>query len=350
MQAIAFCKQPDAHETGPVVVIYGPVRFLRTSVLRELSRLVLGSDAEDDEDVSITRFSGKEIDLASVHDELRTISMWGDRRLVVVDDADDFVKTYRSGLEKLLENPAKKSVLVLLVKSWPKNTRLAKRIAKIGLDIDCAELKGGALTRWLGETARDEYGKQLGPAAAAELVNLAGNDLGLLDQELAKLAAYVGDNPKIEADDVRTLVGGWKAETAWTMIGAIQSGDLGTSLECLDKLLAANEAPQRILGGINYLFRRLAQATEMTRQGRPLPAALKEAGLYHPQEIDTASGFLRRIGRPRAERIHARLLVADADLKGNSRLSPQLQLERLLLELSGRSSVVVRLSLNDGWY
>ncbi len=276
MQAVAFCKNPDAHETGPVVVIHGPVRYLRGIVLRELTRLVLGNEADDDDDVSITRFSGKEIDLASVHDELRTVSMWGDRRLVVVDDAEDFVKTYRSGLEKSLENPAKKSVLVLLIKSWPKNTRLAKRVAKIGLDIDCAELKGGALTRWLAETASEEYGKQLGPAAVTELVNLAGNDLGLLDQELAKLAAYVGENPRIEADDVRTLVGGWKAETAWTMIGAVQSGDLATSLECLDKLLAANEAPQRILGGINFSFRRLAQATEMSRQGRPsrrLPSA-----------------------------------------------------------------------------
>lgn len=336
MQAIAFCKNPDAHETGSVVVIHGPVRYLRGIVLKELTRLVLGSEADEDDSISMTRFSGKEIDLASVHDELRTVSMWGDRRLVVVDDAEDFVKTYRSGLEKSLENPAKKSVLVLLIKSWPKNTRLAKRVAKIGLDIDCAELKGGALTRWLAETASEEYGKQLGPAAVTELVNLAGNDLGLLDQELAKLAAYVGENPRIEADDVRTLVGGWKAETAWTMIGAVQSGDLATSLECLDKLLAANEAPQRILGGINFSFRRLAQATEMSRQGRPLPAALKEAGIFRPSDVDTAARFLRRIGRPRAERIHARLLAADADLKGNSRLSPQLQLERLLLDLGGR--------------
>jgi DNA polymerase-3 subunit delta len=87
--------------------------------------------------------------------------MWGDRRLVVVDDADDFVTKYRSNLEKLVEKPAKKSVLVLDVTTWPKSTRLYKQVAARGLDVECSELKGPQLLKWLQETARDEFSQTL---------------------------------------------------------------------------------------------------------------------------------------------------------------------------------------------
>ena len=45
--------------------------------------------------------------------------------------------------------------------------------------------------------------------------------------------------------------------------------------------------------------------------------------------------YLRRVKRPRAEKILARLLKADSDLKGGSPLSDRLQMELLLLWLAG---------------
>ena len=263
--------------------------------------------------------------------------MWGDRRLVLVDDADDFVSKHRAALEKYLQQPAKKSILVLDVKSWPKNTRLAKAVAKIGLDIECKALSGRELSNWLTEVCEEEHGKQISRDAIALLVELAGVDLGLLDQELSKLVAYVGDAKRIGADDVRALVGGWKAETTWTMLDAVRDGRLGTALTCLDKLLVAGEAPQRILGGISFVFRRVAQATEISRQGVPLNAALRQAGVF-PRDVGPSEAYLRRIGRRRAEQIYPLLLTADGDLKGSSRAPLRLQLERLLIELSGASA------------
>ena len=56
-----------------------------------------------------------------------------------------------------------------------------------------------------------------------------------------------------------------------------------------------------------------------------------------PGEIDASERYLRRMGRPRAERLLARLRQADGDMKGGSRIGERLQLERLILELSGRA-------------
>ncbi|MCH7685836.1 MAG: DNA polymerase III subunit delta, partial [Planctomycetes bacterium] len=301
--------------------------------LAVISQRVLGDD-EEDQDVGTTRFEGKETELKTVCDELLTVSMWGNRRLVVVDDADEFVSQNRSGLEKYLEKPAKKSVLVLTVKSWPKSTRLAKAVAKIGLALECAELKGSALLRWLSETCRSEFDKQLTRDAAALMMELAGTELGLLNQELAKLSAYVGEKKRIDAEDVRKLVGGWKAETTWAMTDAVRDGKLDQALIHLDKLLVSGEAPQRILGGLGYVFRKYAQATEWARQTPSLQTALNEAGVF-PRDVGTSSAYLRRIGRPRAETITNRLLEADGNMKGNSRTPERIILEHLLVQLSG---------------
>ena len=332
MHATLFLKDPEQHAIGPIVVLPGGERSLKQAVIQAVSRIVLG---DEDDDASLTRFTGKDCDLTTVRDELWTVSMWSDRRLVVVDEADEFVSKNRAGLEKYFENPAKKSVLVLDVKSWPKNTKLAKKSVKIGLVLECSELSGSQLTRWVQEASREQHDKQLTRDAADLLTELAGNHLGLLEQELSKLAAYVGDRKRIGADDVRTLVGGWKAETTWAMTNAVRDGQLGLALGYLQKLLVAGEAPQRILGGISYVFRKLAQATEIARQRGQLNAALREAGVF-PRDIAPSANYLRRIGRPNAENLYDWLLQADSNLKGGSRVSDRVKLEHLLVQLSGK--------------
>jgi DNA polymerase-3 subunit delta len=280
--------------------------------------------------------AGKDCDLATVTDTLRTVSMWNPRQLVYVEDADEFVTKYRAGLEKYLEKPAKKSVLVLDVKSWPSNTRLAKKTVEIGLPLDCGALKLPDLIKWLMENSQSRHGRKLDRVAAETLVELAGPELGLLDQELEKLAAFVGEKGTIDSKAVETLVGGWRMETTWKMLDAVRDGQLAVALELLDKLLVSGEHPLKLLGGINYVYRQLAQATELSRQGIPLPAAVAQAGVK-PFQAQAAANYLKRLGRPRAEKIYRQLLQADLDLKGASQLPERVLMERLLMQLGGKA-------------
>lgn len=331
MHATEYLRQPDAHQTGPVVVLAGPERYLKQSALEQLRTRILGS-GEDDE-MGFVRHPGATAELRDVSDDLHTISMFGESRLVLVEDAADFVTRHRTGLEKYLEKPARRGVLVLDVGAWPKNTRLYKLCDKIGLTLECTELKGGALAKWLRETAALDFGKKLAPDAAGLMSELAGNELGLLSQELGKLASYCGDRETITVEDVRALVGGWRMETTWVMLDAVRDGQLDVALSCLDKLLVAGEAPLKIMGGITFVFRKLAIATELSRQGYPLGQALKDAGVFG-SGIRAAEAYLRRIGRPRAEQIYALLAGADQDLKGASSLPERTVLERLFIQLS----------------
>lgn len=329
MRATEFLKSPEKHLAAPVVAIFGEDRWLKGTARRFIERAVLG---EDDE-AGPTRLAGKDAEFKNVCDELLTVSMWSPQRLVIVDDADEFVSRNRSDLEKYAKKPAKKSVLVLDVKTWPKTTKLAKLVAETGLGIDCQALNGAELNEWMQSLARDQHGKTFRKDALVLLVALAGADLGLLEQELAKLASFVGERAEITAEDVRTLVGGWSAETTFAMTSALQSGRIDQALAHLDKLLLAGESTHKILGGINYVYRRLIRAAEAARTGSNLAQALRKQGIY-PGEISISERYMRSLGRARVDGFSRLLLDAERNLKGSSRVPERLVLEHLLVQLS----------------
>lgn len=334
MHATEFLKRPLETLVPRLLVLHGAESFLRQGCLQKIRGLVLGSAAGGDDGLGESRFAGEELEWRTIRDELLTVSMFTRQRLVIVEDADEFISEFRSQLEEYADKPARKSVLVLIVKSWRKNTRLAKRIEQSGLELDCGEMKGKQLTGWLVEHTRDSYGKQLSPDSAALIVELAGTGLTLLDQELQKLTSYVGERTKITQDDVRVLVGGWKAETTWRMIDAIRDDQPGVALECLDSLLTAGEAAPKILGGMGFVFKKYARATELSRLGTHLRVALQQAG-FRDFELGPAEQYLKRIRRPRAERILEQLAATDAGIKGGRREPERWQLERLILWLAG---------------
>lgn len=328
MHAVEFLKSTP-NPIPPVVVLTGGQRHLKQSSMAELKKVVV-----DDDENSFTRFPGADAQLSAVSDELRTVSMWGDRRLVLVENADPFVTAFRAQLEKLVDNPPKKSVLILDVDSWPKTTRLAKQVAAKGLEIDCSDLKGPQLLKWLQESAKETYGQSISREAASLLIELVGEDLAMLDTELAKLASYVGAEAKIDLNHVKTLVGGWRMETTWAMTDAVRDDDLGFALSALDQLLTAGEAPMKLSGGINHVFKKFALATDLARSST-LEQALRQAQVF-PQAVAPAQSYLRRLGRSKAEKILQKLLTTDMGLKGANPLPERMQLERLLIELAGR--------------
>ena len=203
----------------------------------------------------------------------------------------------------------------MFVKTWPATTKLAKRVAKTGIALECSELTGSRLTRWLTDLATEQHQKQLSGAAAQLMTELAGNAMGLLERELAKLSDYVGDSIRISPDDVRTLVGGWKAETTWTMTNAIRDGRVNLAMECLEKLLVAGEAPQKLIGGMTFVFRKYAEAVQRSSAQVSLKAALSQAGVF-PRDQAAAESYLRRLGREHAEKLYSILLATDKKSKG----------------------------------
>ena len=346
VESLDYLADAAKHSPRPICVLFGDEPFLKRQVLTRLRGAVLaGHDAE----FSSTSFAGPTATLSAVLDELSTLAMFGGgQRLVVIDQADDFVSRYRAELERYAEHPKGSSVLVLDVASWPSNTRLYKALAGKGLVIECKFPAPARLQKWLIAWTKTQYHARLEAEAAETLIDIVESELGLFDSELSKLALLAGAEGVIRAELVREAVGGWRTRTTWDMLDLAAGGNARQALVELDHLLSAGEVPISILAQIGSTLRRFAAAARLIEQaegaGRRLSIrqALENAG-FKAFTLSKAESQLRQIGRVRAAELYRWLLDADLALKGSSS-SPargRLVLERLLIRLSSAAAPAV---------
>ena len=335
--ALNFLGKKRPPKIPGVVVVYGKEPFLRQLVIAAVRHLVLG---EGEAELSLTRFEGKSAEPRDVFDELGTLAMFGpQRRLVVVESADEFVTRHRPLLENYVEHPKSSGVLLLDSPLWKTNTRLHKAIAKNGLPIECKPPSPAKLEDWIIGWAATAHDIQLEHAAAEMLAEIVGPQLGLLDQELAKLASFAATEKKIDVATLSEVVGRTRAKTVWNMLNHAAEGNASAALVEMDRLISEGEDPTSLIGQIGSSLRRFAKATRLIEADeaagrRPsLRRALEGAGVKS-FVLANAERQLRQLGRARAGAMNRWLLEAELAVRGNSSLNARTVLERLVVRMS----------------
>lgn len=352
LAGIDFLLAPAKHELGWLCVVSGEEAFVKREVVHAIRRKVCGDDQGD---FAWNAFTGRESDWRDVHDALVAVSLFGGgNQAAIVEEADTFVTAFRSQMEeyaaKIQEaQSASGSVLILDVKTWNGSTRLAKAAAKIGSTIKCSVPDRGAelgsykrsVKSWLSTRATDVHHTKLETAAADMLLDLLPLSLGLLDQEVAKLALMAGEAGTIDNRLVQENVGGWRTRKTWDMIDAMAAGNAADALGQLDRLLLAGEQPIGLLAQVSSTLRKFSAAACLYHQGETtgrkisLRGALESAGIIK-FKLGEAEGQLKQIGRDRAAELDRWLLDADLAMKGHNSTPARarIELERLIVRLS----------------
>lgn len=336
--ALEYISHPEKYPPSGTCAVFGDDEFLKAEVLGMLRQQALGAG---DAELGLTTFTGQEVLLRDIRDALSSLSLFGDgRRMAIVEDADSFVTEYRQELEDYVAAPAR-GVLVLDVKTWPGNTRLAKAVAATGLTVDCKTPDERSLRNWLIARSKSVHQVTLEKGAVDALFELVPPETGLLAQELAKLAIVVDQRRMIDVDLVRTNVGSWRTRAVWDVVDAVAEGRAADALAQLDRLIASGEKPQGLLPQMGSSLRRFATAiniiesAERARQRIAARDALAQAGVP-PFKLSAAENQLRQLGRQRAKQITERLLAADLAMKGHhsSDDRARTEIERIIVQLS----------------
>ena len=337
LHATEYLKQPAKFPPKPVCVLFGGDSFLKSQAFRKLRSTLLN---DGDAEYSLTRFDGNQMAFSVVLRELAMITMFGDgQRVVAVEDADKFVTQYRGELEDYAAKPSQSSTLILLVGTFPANTRLYKTVDTSGRLVDCSPLNEKVIPQWLVAWALTTHRLNCDTAAAELLVDFIGMELGLLDQELAKLALAVPQGGKLTADIVQENVGSWRTRTTWEMLDLALGGNVPEAIRQLNMLIQAGENPVGLLAQIAYTLRKLAAATQLILDAEQLgkritlTAALEQAGINR-FFVQKSEMQLKRLGRHRGAKLLDWLLKADLDFKGDSRISPRIVIEQLILKIA----------------
>lgn len=242
------------------------------------------------------RVDGAECDGAALFDLVSTAPMLGDRRLVIVSNAERL--TGEEALLPFIAEPPGFSVLILVGNKAEKRSRLYAAVKQHGYIGEFEAPRGEAIARRV-EALAEAAGVELGQGVAALVAQRVGEDAARLEQEVEKLAVYAGGDGKVDLVAAERLVAHGDPQLGeyalFDYVDALAEGRVAEALEQLHALLGAGKAPLLILTMIARQLRLLMAAHAW--RGSDLNEAAGALGLKSAFPLRKASAQARRWSR-----------------------------------------------------
>ncbi|MFA5553433.1 MAG: DNA polymerase III subunit delta [Phycisphaerae bacterium] len=272
------------------------------------------------------------ISASDIFDELRTLPFLSSKRVVVIKNADDFIKHNRDLLEKYFDEPSRTGILVMTVESFPSNTILARKIGAFGKLISLSEPKSYELPAKLKQYAKDSYGKILSGDAAEFLIVLAGENLGKLYSEIDKLALYAYNEKTINTQHIENLIGKGRIHNIFNSIDAAIAGNVSDAVLKLREVFEQDKNSQfTFVGAFAYHLRRMFNAKVMLESGISEQQIIKNLKIWYGKEAFLAQ--IRKVSIFRIGKLISELSRIDYEIK-TGRTSPQTAGEQFLFKLA----------------
>jgi DNA polymerase-3 subunit delta len=273
-------------------------------------------------------------------------SLFGDARLVVVEHVDgrrDSDNRLKGGwkaadveaLSTYLARPAPATVVALIGEDVKKTTALSKACAKTGSVLEYAVQKKD-LQRWVADQFR-QRGARAEPEACAALVHLVGDDPHALATEVDKLATWAAGEP-IGEREVEELAAPAADTPSFMLTDAWAVRDTARALGASETIFE-REARQRrdtaarLAAALGGHLAKLRALKALAAEGvRPREAAGKLK--LHPFYAEKLARQAEAFSPDELRDAVVRLAELDGALKGQSRLGPDLELQRALVDLT----------------
>jgi len=270
------------------------------------------------------------LEIGRVFDALTTMSLFADRRVVVLRDLHALSAELIGNMAAAIEGRIDDVDLVVTATG-----RLAKPIED-ALKAARAEKIGAAVVNKQADRIRwvEEKFVEAGFTYAAEVPRLVeawyGGDHARMAGLLQTLISTYGEGAKLVRTDVEVFLGDAGRIEPWKLTDPIDEGDVSTALVMLHRLLSDSH-PLQVLG---LLANRYAQMMKI--DGRGLRSGEDAAAVLggHPFAAKKILEQQMRLGSANLARAVALIATADVDLRGGKDWDDTLVLEVLVARLA----------------
>jgi DNA polymerase-3 subunit delta len=365
-----FITKVEKSGIEPVYVLTGTDDFQKREALAAVCAKVFGGG---DPGMNLVEFSGAETGVAELLDELRTVPLFGSRRLVVLEGAEKFGARKRQAageaeqddgggdspedrkvdvmeaLGNYGKTPSPTATLAIVATEEIKGKNFRSRFSKLFPEapvLEAQPVRGEDVAAWISSRARGLKIK-LAPEAAGILKEYFGSDLSELESALEKLALLVGENDAVGRADVEGFIRRRVGYDVFQFTDAIGGRDLKRVLEMVGDIYGAglvekdgtrelNEVAifQRLLPMVSWEFRRIFEARTLLDSGkseRDAVAALGGSPYAARKAVEHARPYTLADCRAAQDAI----LQADNMTKTGGRPDTRLALEECLIKALG---------------
>lgn len=304
-----------------LIFLYGPDTYRSK---RKLEEIIKEHRRIHKNGLCLRIFDEENINFSDFKNELETISMFGDKKLLALKDVFADKKFSQSVLDykdSLLKN--KEDVVVFWERDVDKRTAIFNFLKKSAKCQEFNMLAGSSLSNWAKKELTD-LGAKIQPNALRELIIASASDLWRLRNEIEKLANFRRKGI-ISLGDVNDLVQSETETNVFETIEAIAGKNKKSALSHLHEHLEKGEQPLYLLTMINYQFRNLLLVKDLVERKTPHYLLAKKSGL-HPFVVKKSWEACQRFSLPELKKIYRKIFQIDLDIK-TGKVGPETALD-----------------------
>ncbi len=270
-----------------IVFLYGADAFRSRRLLQET--IARFRQEIDPDSHSFSVIDGASASLTEINEKINTGSLFTRKRLVVIEN---IFKNKKAGIfSGLLEylgklNDSRDTTVVF----WDENLetsgkamnaeakKLFSFLGRLPFAQEFKLLDNRQLLQFVKQEAAS-HGKNIGAAAAGEIIAAAGQDLWQISREVRKLA-FASQEKSIESSLVKEMVKGQFSEDIFALTDAISAKDKTLAARLLAEQYAAGASDEYLLTMLSRQFRILLQIKTALENGLDQNALSRELKLH----------------------------------------------------------------------
>ncbi|MEO8436336.1 MAG: DNA polymerase III subunit delta [Pyrinomonadaceae bacterium] len=318
---------------APVYLLFGPEGYLRDEAARAVTDEALRDTLL--REFNESAFNLFQTDVQTAIAAAEQLPMMASRRVVRLRDFTKLLDADEEALLRYLARPSESTVMIFVAEDVDKRRKLSKTLMQECAAFEFTYLKVPELRAWARNYLKS-LKSEIDEQTLQQVIELVGNDVRILSNELNKLATAALPNGRITAELVEALVGRSRELSNFDLADHLIARNRRRALETLKHLLADGAEPVMLIGLIASNYHRLALARELLVRGSrqdvfkqvPMPFYKQDQFLSLIQRTDAATiaNGLKRIA--------AADLAIKTSLGGGGARGAHLQLEMLVCELA----------------
>lgn len=262
-----------------VYLLYGTKDF---QINEEIKKITKKQDQ-----MNISKYDLNNTPLKLIIDDAQTVSMFEDKKTVIVDNANMFTGTTSKDsdiIENYLNHINENTILILIVHNEKLDTRkkITKLIKKIGIVKEFNDETNPAV---IVKKLLKDY--NINDKTINLFIDRVGNNPLIIQNEINKIKIYKGNNKTISDEDILNLTTKIIDIDIFKLIDYIIKKNKNKALELYHEMIKMNEEPIKILVILANQFRIMYQSKELLKKGyseKDIASILK----IHPYRVKLA--------------------------------------------------------------
>ncbi|WP_349407890.1 DNA polymerase III subunit delta [Pseudalkalibacillus sp. SCS-8] len=312
-------------------LLYGKEKYILEYSQKLIVQAVLD---EGSADFNLSSYDMEEQPIEAAIEDAETLPFMGDHRVVIIQNpyfltgakVKQKVEHDLKKLEQYLQNPSEQAIVIFIApyEKLDERKKIVKALKKQGEVIQAEKMNVQLQKEWINHASK-EANVKMTDEAVERLIELQGENLGLLIGEVNKMALYVGEGGVIEPSIVDELISRSLESNVFTMVEHVANRRIDAALRICYDLLKQNEESIKLMALLARQFRIILQVKQLKAQGFTEKKMASILSL-HPYAVKIASRQSRAFSEEELKDLLIRAADADFEMKTGQR-DKQLSLE-----------------------